>query len=243
MRLPLALAALFAAPLAAQPVVLSPGHPDLSVEAVDPGPRALVFRMVAPEEREVGTLEETVSLDGDVLTVVAVADVPMRGSVLRDSSRFAWPSLAPLTTTVRDGDEGGSAEFGDGRVTGESATSFGPLGYELDLERPVFLQSALALIVRALPFEPGYQATVPLFSASERFTEATLTVVGTEATTRADGTEVEAVVVEQVGGGGMADGADLRHYLDPTTRTLLWTAITADSMEIRLAPASASQRP
>ncbi|MGB3541324.1 hypothetical protein [Rubrivirga sp.] len=240
MRL-LALAALFAAPVLAQePVTLSPGHPDLEVATLTPETTTYALNIVEPPIA-IGTVTEGVLLEGDVLTVVTTSDLNAAALSGRDSTRMAWPSLAPLSHDATSGDDTGTVLFADGAVSG----SYGPEGraspFSFDLSQPVFPAAALGYVIRALPLEPEYRAVVPTFSASERFKEVLLTVVGPEDVTLPNGTEASAVAVRQAGGGGMAAAGPVIHYVDPGTRALLMTVATPQGSTVQITPLSAEE--
>ena len=211
------------APAVPAQVVLAPGHPDLDLARVAPRTGVLAVRQ-GGQAAPMGTVRDDVSLDGGVLTVVTSTVVPMAGPALRDSTRMAWPSLAPVANAVETGGKAGAVTYYAGAVAGSWAGA--PLAF--DLERPVFAPAALPLVVRALPLDrPGYRAVVPLFSARERFQEATLTVAGPDTVADADGQARAVVAVDQAGGGGLTRGFAQRHYVDPETRDLLSVTYTS----------------
>lgn len=219
-------------------VTLSPGHPDLDLSALTLADETVDVRMIAPEAQSLGTVTTTASLDGDVLTVVSYAEVPMSGPPTRDSTRLAWPSLALISHDVTRGGQAGSAQLVDGQIVG----SFGgdqALPFEFDRDEPIFGTAAVELVLRALPLDrTGYRAIVPTFSTNDRFKETTLTVVGPEVITLDDGTEVEAIAVDQAGGGGLTQGFRQRHYLDATTREFLYSKLSPPGMTVHLVPIS-----
>ncbi len=218
-------------------VTLRPGDPALDLAALALADYTLAVEVAGPEAQSLGTIAETYRLDGDVLTIVAQADVPMAGAPARDSTRLRWPSLAPLSNDVVGGGEVATASYQDGQVTGAYGTDGrAPLPFAFDLQRPVFAPAALPLVVRALPLTPGYRAVVPTFSAEDRFKEAVLTVAGPETVTLPDGSVVQAVAVTRTGGGGLTRGMPQRHYVDPVTRQIVLTTMDAPGMAIRFVP-------
>ncbi len=244
MRLLLA-AALLAATASAQtdaPVVLAPGHPDLDVAAVTPQTQVVLVRMVEPQVQAMGSVRDDVRLADGVLTVVTSTRVGMAGPPVRDSTRFAWPSLAPVAHVVETDGRAGVVAYGTSRVEGTWGEAGSPSPLASDLDRPVFAPAALPYVIRALPLDrPGYRALVPLFSVKDRFQEATLTVVGPEAITLDDGTEVEAVAVDQAGGGGLTRGFAQRHVVDPATREILRTTLRPQQgMTVQIDPLPSS---
>ena len=221
----------------AQPVVLAPGHPDLRLAEVEPETGVLAVRMMGAQPRVEGTVRDDVALAGDVLTVVTSTEVGMAGPALRDSTRMAWPSLAPLAQVVETDGKRGTVAYQAAGVSGDWGDVGAPNEIAFDLERPVFAPAALPLVVRALPLDQtGYQAVVPLFSARERFQEAQLTVAGPETVTLDDGRTLETVAVDQVGGGGLTRGFAQRHLIDPETRRLVRTTLTPPGMSIQVDP-------
>src|SRR5690606_36323793 len=104
--------------LAQETVTLTPGHPDLTLPGAPPEGGTTDVRMVEPEDQSLGTVEESVTLEGDVLTIVRRTVVPAANANSVDSTRIAWPSLVPLSHDVVDGEDAGAASYADGRVTG-----------------------------------------------------------------------------------------------------------------------------
>ena len=222
------------------PVVLSPGHPDLDVAAVTPQTRVAVVQMTAPQTQTMGTVRDDVRLDDGRLAVVTSTAVSMAGPSARDSTLMAWPSLAPLAHTLETDGRAGAVAYRPDGVAGTWGLPQAPAALAFDLERPVFASAALPYVVRALPLDrPGYQAVVPLFSVKDRFQEATLTVVGPETITLDDGRAVEAVAVDQAGGGGLTRGFAQRHYVDPATREWLRTTLAPQGMAVQIDPLAA----
>ena len=240
-RLALALALVAAPAFAQDAVTLTPGHPDLSVPAAPPASGTVEVRMIEPEAQRLGTVTQDVRLDGDVLTMVTTTSVQMAGPTTVDSTRLTWPSLTPLSNDLTKNGAANTVTFGDGTVAGSFDGGLGALPFDFDLEAPVFPASVLPLLLVSLPFEPGYTAVVPTFSAESRFQEARFTVVGEEAIEH-DGETVTAVVVEQMGGGGLTGRFPQRHFIDPDSRELLYTDMSPQpSMLIRLVPMTAEQ--
>lgn len=242
MRLSVLALALFTTPTLAQnAVTLTPGHPDLTLPAAPPASGTTEVRMIEPQAQSLGTIVERTALDGDVLTVVTRTVVPMAGANSVDSTRLVWPSLAPLSNDVTDGDDVAEVAFADGTVSGTYDAGRGALPFGFDLETPVFAPGVLPLLVRSIPLETGYTAVVPLFSAKDRFKEARLTVTGREDVEH-DGETVSAWVVEQRGGGGLVGTFVQRHFIDPDTRALLHTEVHPQSeMLVHLVPLTAAQ--
>ena len=238
MRLPLAFFLLAAAASAqTAPVVLAPGHPDLDLADVAPQTQVVAVQMLAPQEQVMGTVRDDVRLDGGVLTVVTSTEVGMAGPGARDSTRMAWPSLAPVAHTLETDGQLGTVTYDSDAIIGTWGTSAAPSPIAFGLERPVFAPAALPYVIRALPLDrAGYRATVPLFSAKDRFQEATLTVVGPETITLSDGRTVEAVAVDQAGGGGLTRGFTQRHFVDPVTRGLVRTTLAPMGMSVQIDP-------
>ena len=206
-----------------------------ALDAVTPSTRTFDVRVQGGEGPSIGTITETVRLEGDVLTVVTVAEVPQAGPTRTDSTRMAWPGLDPLSDHFTAGDNMGTAVYADGGVTG----TFGALPFDFTFDTPRYASAAIPLLVQAIPLEEGFEATVPTFGAQERYREAELEVTGRERVEAPDGSEVSAWVVRQVGGGGITGQFPKRHYVDPDSRALLRTVFTAGGMEIALVPMTA----
>lgn len=238
MRLLLLTAALAAAPVAAQDAVtLTPGHPDLTLPDGPPETRTVEARMIEPQAQSLGTITESMTLDGDVLTIVSRANIPMAGAAdALDSTRVAWPSLVPLSHNVVAGEAVGTVTYADGQVSGTYDGGRGALPFEFDLESPVFAPSTIGLLLEGLPFEPGYSVVVPTFSAEDRFKEARLTVTGQEGVEH-DGETVAAWAVEQRGGGGLTGNFTVTHYVDVDTGEHLYSEFRPQpTMLIQLVP-------
>ncbi|WP_412061865.1 hypothetical protein [Rubrivirga sp. IMCC45206] len=224
MRLLALAAVLLAAPALAQDAaVLAPGHPDLATDAVTVRDVTLDVRIVQPSVQALGTITETVTAHDDgTITVRRAIDLSMPGGggqTQRDTTRFAWPSLAPVAYASTDLNNGDREEVAfDGlRMTGafgdDGAT---PLAFDLTAESPVFGPGSIGILARAVPLREGYTATAPTFSGEHRFRDAAIAVVGREDAPRPDGSTVSAFVVEST-----VDGRTQRYFVDPETRDLL----------------------
>ena len=217
----------------AQDIVLTPGHPDLDFENVTlEGKTIFSLQLMEPQQQTLGYITETVSRDGDVITVVTAADVPMAGDASVDSTRMSWPTLAPLSHNVTSDDESGSVTFSANRISGSFDNGNAEFPFQFDNPDAVFPLAAVPYVVRALPLDQtGYEAMIPVFSAGSRFKEALITIVGPETVT-VNGTAISAIAVDQIGGGGMSQGFKLRHYVDPSTRDLVHTLIYPPNLEV-----------
>ena len=231
MRL-LALSLLLASTTAsAQDTVLTPGHPDLDVAALTLSDVTQDVRMMEPQPTSLGLNVETAQLDGDVLTIVSKADIPLEGGVRIDSTRLAWPSLALLSQTIVRGNNSGQATAGNGQIEGAFGREEAKAPFAFPRTEPVFPVAARPLVIRSLPLDQaGYEAEVTVFSPDSRFKDTYLTVGDTETVTLSGGREVEAVAVAQAGGPGGAQ----THYVDPTTREILRTVVRAQGMVIHV---------
>ena len=221
------LLAFVAAPVLAQDaVVLRPGHPDLMTAGLTLDSETLGIRVVEPAPQDLGTVASTVSRDGDVVTIVTEADAPQAGQAYESTVALSWPSLAPISRTRTAGNSTGTTTYDGTHMTGSYGRGdFDPLPFDITLAAPVFQPEAIPLLARALPFRAGYTATVPTFTADRRVRDYTLTVVGEEAFTRADGTTAEAWVVEETSSGRGSSAR--RHFVEASTRALIATTSTA----------------
>ncbi len=206
------LAVALATPALAQEVTLRPGHPDLATSGLSLDDQVLRIRVTTPTARELGTVRYAYSRDGDLVTLVTTMDAPQAGGSSEVTTTFRWPSLAPVSQS-----SGASLTAYDGaHVTGDWAQGdWDPLPFDITLQSPAFAPEEVALIARALPLREGYSATVPVFNASQRLKQVTLTVAGQEDFTRADGSTVSTWVVEETG------ARTRRHFIDGTTRALI----------------------
>ncbi len=229
MRLPLLAAALalVAAPVLAQDaVVLRPGHPDLMTAGLTIDTETVGLRIVEPRAQDLGTVVSTVSREGDVVTIVTDADAPQAGMAYESTVTLSWPTLAPIMRTRTAGSSTGTTTYDGAHVTGSYGRGdWDPLPFDITLAAPAFQPEAVPLVARALPFRAGYTATVPTFTADTRLRDISLTVVGEEPFTRADGTVAQAWVVEE---SSTARGSsDRRHFVDAETRALIATTTSA----------------
>ncbi|MEL6614315.1 MAG: hypothetical protein AAFQ43_01180, partial [Bacteroidota bacterium] len=148
------LGAVIAASAAAQPVTLTPGHPDLSIDVLDLSGTLFGLFPASDLDQSLGTLKESVSRDGDVVTIVSVASVPMAGGTTQDSIRVAWPSFALISTDVTSGNRSGTAQMtASGDVTGEAGEGGAMLPFGFTLPSPAFPGSVVPYVVRALPLD------------------------------------------------------------------------------------------
>ena len=225
-RLPLLLAALAVPVMAQMPmdadVVLYPGHPDLMTSAFTPANDLVSVRTTGAGGRQMGTLTTTYTETGGTYDAVFAADVPQMGGQSETMVSFTWPSLAPVSRMAsRDGLV--SETMYDGAdVSGQwSRGEWDPIPYDITLPRPVFAPETITLVARALPLRAGYNATVPTFTAEDRIRDYTLSVIGEEEFTRADGSTAMVWSIER---SSTARGDSPRRYLvDGDTRELVAT--------------------
>jgi len=231
MRL-LALTLLLAGTASAQDTILTPGHPDLDFAGIEIEDAIFNLRMIEPEPQSLGFITETATLEGDVLTVVTSANVQMAGPAQRDSTRMSWPTLAPLSHHLMSEGKSGAVTFSGNSIAGTFNNGSADFPFEFDNADAVFPLAAVPYVVRALPLDQtGYEATISVFSAESRFKEALITIVGPEAVT-VDGNTISAIAVDQVGGGGLAQGFRVRHFVDPSTRDLVHSVIYPPNLEV-----------
>lgn len=243
MRLAFLSALLAAGPALAQGAdvpLLVPGADDLAVDALAFEDRTFAVRSAAGQT--IGTVTQTAEEDGEYVTVVTRVDIPQFDQAATDSVRILRASLAPQRASTT-GDDGRRAvvAFDALRAVG----TYGPAGRELPLDvalkTPAFhtgttsVAGGAALVARALPFRPGYRATLETFSATQRLREVTLAVTGREDVERLDGSMASSwVVTETTSGRG---GGTRRYYVDPGTRDLLRVASGQAGNEVTVAPA------
>ena len=233
-RLPLLLLAALAVPALAQApadadVVLYPGHPDLMTSALTPADDQVMVRTTGATGRQMGTLATTyVAMDGGAYRAVYAADVPQMGGQTETTVTFAWPSLAPTSRTASRDGLVSETTYDGADVSGQWARGeWDPIPYDITLPRPVFAPETVSLVARALPLRAGYAATVPTFTAEDRIRDYTLSVIGEEEFTRADGSTVMAWAIERT---SSARGDSPRRYLvDGETRDLVATTRQAGS--------------
>ena len=219
-----ALAVALAAPAVAQETTLRPGHPDLSTAGLSLDDQTVSTRVTTPSARDLGTRTYAYTRDGDVVTLVSTSETAQGAQSV--TATFRWPSLAPVSHEQTAGQTRGTTTYDGTRVTGTFGRGeFDPLPFELTLPAPAFQPEVVPLVARSLPLRAGYTATLPTFNAQNRLRDVTLTVVGEEAFTRADGTVLSAWVVEETMA-GMMGMQTRRHYVDGATRELVATTGT-----------------
>ena len=241
MRFAVLAALLAAGPALAQDApLIVPGADDLAVDALTFEDQTFAVRSAAGQT--IGTVTQTAMDDGAYVTVVTRVDVPQLEQAATDSVRILRASLAPQRASTT-GDDGrrGVVVFDALRAVG----TYGPAGRELPLDivlkTPAFhtgstsVAGGAALVARALPFEPGYRATIETFSPTQRLREVSFAVTGREDVERLDGTTASAwVVTETTSGRG---GGTRRYYVDPDTRDLLRVVSGRPGAEVTVAPA------
>lgn len=227
-------------------VRLSPGHPDLTPVRPDDSVLAVYDGSVGGPR--LGTVTRTVTpLADGAVSVVTDADAPRAGLASRDSAVYR-PDLTPL---VIDHDRG---RAGTGRATIRGSNASGAhltrdrqtRSFDIDLPQVPFDPAAVPLVARSLPFGAGYTAIVPTFSPIHRLREVTLTVVGQEEVTGADGASRTTWVIQETRdrGGSIqeAGSQDRRFFVDGATRDLVKTTIALRAgVVVTLAPATADQ--
>ncbi|PAP78497.1 hypothetical protein BSZ37_19740 [Rubrivirga marina] len=211
--------------LAQAPVRLAPGHPDLDTEAVTLASGTFDVSLVQPQLQPLGTVEQAVTHHDDgTVTVATTVDIVMGsgGDQVQDTTHFEWPSLTPISHVRVDhnarGDEVESLAFDGLRVVGTYQDADAePIPVDLQLIAPVFGLGANRTVARSLPFEVGYTAVVPVFTAEDRLEELELEVVGRDDVARPDGETVSAWIVEET----TPEGRTRSYAVDPDTRDLL----------------------
>lgn len=222
-RSPLLLALVGLAAAADAQTVLEPGHPDLALDALTLGESHRVFYV---DGRDVGASTRTDAVADGVITIEAETTVEGAPRTRR-TVRLAWPSLRPISSRVVTGRDLDEVAFDGPAVTGRFVPDGGAgVPLDLELDRPAFPVGTAELVARALPLEPGYTAVVPTFTAEDRLREVTLTSVGPDSTTLADGTAVAAWAVDMARPGRYGP-TTRRLFLDPDSRDVV--AIRAET--------------
>ena len=206
-------------------------------------------RIAEPTPQAIGTVVHQVDRDGDRVTLTTTSNVPMMNQTGSVTTVFEWPSLRPLARE-RAVETGGDRVTYDGtRVSGAYGRGdFDPLPFDITLGVTPFAPETLPLVARALPFQSGYMATVPTFSAGRRLRDVTLTVVGPDDFARADGAAVPVWVVEETSQG--RGSRTQRYYVDADSRELVGvsfepqegtTVVTEPTTEEALAQVAANR--
>ena len=206
--------------LAQDEVRLTPGHPDLT--PVDVEDQLLAVYNGGPGGRLLGTVTRTVMPNDDgTMTVVTDADASEAGITGQDSSRYG-AGLTPVFLSSESFQGSGTVTVSGTNVSGTfTRGDNAPLPFDIDLTETPFDPAAIPLVAQSLPLREGYTAVVPTFSPIQRVRETTLTVVGEEEVTNANGETVMAWVVEEDG-----RGRDRRFYVDGATRDLVQITIS-----------------
>ena len=200
----LSLIAAFAAPVAAQTPV-APGDPALDTSTIRAGESRFVLRLTAPIQQDIGTLVETIRLDGDRVTRTSRLDVSMGGQTQRDSAVAILPGLVPVfSQTVRTGAGPAgtkAATFMSGHAMTHVLDGAGTAADStVQLDAPVFGGGWAGEIVRSLPLAAGYSAAWTSLDASDGLGQSVATVTGSE-TVQTPAGPVEAWTVAVARGG------------------------------------------
>lgn len=170
LRLSLLALAVAAAPAVAQDApAVSPG--DLDVSHVEPGQHRFTIQVVAPMQMAAGSVTRTFSRDGD--EIVATTKVNTMQGAQSDSSRAAWPTLAPAYYSSVNPLGSEALTYADGRVTG---TAEGGGEVDAELDAALFGSGWGDVIASALPLAEGYTATYATFDGDAPGTPKTTTV-------------------------------------------------------------------
>ena len=223
----LALAALVLAPAALAQTALTPGHPDLAAPAAQSYDYEI--RLAGATPRVIGHVSQEETLTGDRLTVVTHVVVRPQNMDRRDTTVVAWPSLAPISRSVHNGEEHVRAAVAGGRLRGRSV--LGNLDEPIDAAVPegAFSEGVGIRIARSVPLRAGYTATFTRMDERGDAETATVTVTG-------PGPEAGTWLVEVVTPGG--DPAQT-HTVDGATRRLLRSAFTPQpNVTVEVAPAA-----
>ena len=215
------LAALVAAlPAAAQApadtTLLVPGDGALVTDWVAPGQTSYVLRLTAPMQQDVGTAQETVTVDGGVVTRVQTVSIPMQGTTQTDSVRADATTLVPMTHHSTGGQQEASLEFMAEGVVGMLTPREGEAtAVTLLTDAPVFDTAWAGEIARSLPFAEGavFKAAAFAGQSPEAAVDLVYTVTGREEVGGATAWVVEA----QMG------PVTMTHLVDAGTRALVET--------------------
>lgn len=163
---------------------IAPGSDDLM--PVAPYEATYVLQLVQPQEMEIGTTTNRLTIDeaAGTATLVTVVDIPMQGATQRDSVVAAYPSLAPISQTASGGGATIEVDYADGAISGQVLT---PSGEEIAIDEaidgPVFSASFLSEVVRALPLAEGYEARLRAFAPGGGILSYTVEVTGQDEAT------------------------------------------------------------
>ena len=164
---------------------VAPGDPALDTSHITAGQRRYIVRLTLPMRQDIGTLTETITLDGDRVTRTSLLDVPMGGQLQRDSSVAVLVGLVPVfSSTSRTGaGPAGSEEalfMGDHAMTHTVDAGGAATDAVVTLPVPVFGAGWASEIVRALPLAAGYSAAWTSLDAAHGPEQSTATVTGSE---------------------------------------------------------------
>ncbi|HEX9952269.1 MAG TPA: hypothetical protein VGB53_10910 [Rubricoccaceae bacterium] len=207
---------------------LTPGHPDLATPAVQSFDYEI--RMAGPTPRVIGQVSQEETLAGDRLTIVTHLTVRPQNMDRRDTTVVAWPSLAPLSRSVHNGQEHVRATVVGGRIAGRSV--LGNLDEAIDAPVPegAFSEGVGIRVARSVPLRAGYMATFTRIDERGDPSTATVTVTG-------PGPDAGTWLVEVAAAGEPAQ----THTVDAETRRVLRSTFAPQpNMTVEMAPPAAA---
>ncbi|MFN2567200.1 MAG: alpha/beta fold hydrolase, partial [Gemmatimonadaceae bacterium] len=191
-----------AEPKAAEPVAVKIGDAALNTSRLGPTSRSWRLVLVqGGQEREVGTsrseVTETTVNGAPALQIVQSLSSPMLGTS-SDTIVVLRQTLAPVRRRSINARRTMSLDFDRATVKGTVTPAGGAAQpVSVTAAEPLFDSGAIDLVVRSLPLAEGYAAVFPAYlHEAGGSVNVTARVTGSERVTLADGTAVDAWVVE-----------------------------------------------
>ena len=219
----------------ADTLVLTPGDGALTTDWLTPGTESYTVRLVEPMQQNVGTVTETIAIDGGTVTRVTTVSVPMQGLTQTDSLVADAATFAPRSHNSTGGAVDVAVEFMPEGVAGMVTPRAGAATpVALMTDAPVFDSGWIGEVAQSLPLAEGLVARVAAFSAqsTDAPVQAVLSVTGQEAVATAGGDRTAWVVEADLG------TAQATYLVDAETRALHATRFSPQpGVTIEIAPA------
>ena len=203
----------------ALPDTLRPG--DLDVVAPTAGEVTYTVRLLAPMQQDIGTLTETVTVDGDAITRTSNVNVPMAGQDETTVSTLDGATLATRAVTMDGSTAVGELTITDDRATGTRGVisapgeTLSPEPVDEALSGPHFGGGWIDALVRSVPLTEGHTHHVVVYSARDGAGLVRMTVLGERTEKPAGGAATTFVAVET------DDGEQtMTHFVDAETRMI-----------------------
>ena len=199
------------------PDTLRPG--DLDLSALPEGETTYTVRLLAPMQQDIGSISETVSAEGGVLTRTSVVAIPMAGQNERATAEIDAGTYAFRTMEMDGSMSAGSLRLENGRIVGERQVGEqpgalpDPVAVDDVPDGPVFGSGWAFVVLPALPLSEGATHHVMTYSGRDGLVTERVTVLAPETLKPGGGAAVTLVPVETFDG-----ETTMVYYVDPETR-------------------------